>query len=108
MDLLILNSRHIKDSLFSDDHLSVLDLSAEDIDRRCSEELGHKQVGRAVVDILRLSDLLDDSELHDDDHVGDAHCLFLVMGDEHCGDVRLLLDPLDLLSGLEPESCIKV
>ena len=48
-------------------------------------------VGRALVELARGADLLDAALVQDDDAVGDVHRLLLVVGDQHGGDVDLVV-----------------
>ena len=107
-DVLVGNICSITDRIIADVNLAALDLAFKYIDRRCAQELRDEQVDRVVIDILRLADLLDITVLHDDDHVGDAHGLFLVMCDEDRGDAGLLLDTADLLTSLQTEAGVEV
>ena len=61
-----------------------------------------------VIHLLRLADLLHQSILHDHNHIGNAHRLVLVMGDENRGNLGLFLDTADFLPGLEAKSGIQV
>ncbi len=65
--------------------------TAERRDR--TEEAHHEVVGRVVVQLVGSTDLLDRAVVDDDDLVGDLHRLFLVVGDEHGGDVHLVVQP---------------
>ena len=83
-------------------------LTGKYIDGRCAEELCNEQVHGIIVYVLGFADLLYDTVLHHDDHIGDAHGFVLIVGNEDGGDLRLLLDPADLFSGLETESGIQI
>jgi hypothetical protein len=56
-----------------------------DVHRRCADELGHEAAGGVAVKLHRRADLLDPALGHDDDPVGEAHRLHLVVGDEDEG-----------------------
>ena len=72
--------------------------AGERVHGRCADELGHEQVGRPVVDLLRRADLLQAPGRHDRDAVGHRHGLDLVVGD--VDDRRL--DPPVQVDELEP------
>ena len=46
-----------------------------------------------VVDLVGRADLLDPAVVHHHDAVGDLERLVLVVGDEHAGDVHLVVQP---------------
>ena len=75
--------------------------------------------GGLVYDLLRaarlidrhdswLTHLLDDAQLHHDYHVGDAHCLLLVVGHENGGYLCFALNTAYLLARLKAKPCVKV
>ena len=51
------------------------------------EEIENERGRRTVVDYIRRSVLYDFPPVHPHDPVSHFQCLFLVMGDEHTGDV---------------------
>ena len=63
---------------------------------RLADEIGDEAAARIVVDILRPADLQDMAVAHDRDAVRHRERLLLVMGDQHEGDARLLLEALQL------------
>ena len=88
--------------------LTVAHLTVKHVDGRRAKEFGNEQIGRVVVHLLRLADLLDHSVLHDHDAVRDAHGLVLVVGHEHGCNAGLPLNSLDLLTGLQAQAGVKV
>jgi hypothetical protein len=58
----------------------------------CSSSRKHEGRVRLVVDLVGRADLLDLSLAHHHDAVGELERLFLVVGDEHGGMPRLLVD----------------
>ena len=86
--------------------IPILHAAFEHVDGRRPQKLRHEQVHRAVIDLLRLSDLPHNALLHDDDHVRNAHRLFLIVRDKDGGDTGFLLDPPDFLACLQTESGI--
>ena len=56
-----------------------------------AEEAHHEVVRRLVVELVGRADLLDLAVGHHHDRVGDLHRLLLVVGDEHRGDVDLVV-----------------
>ena len=92
----------------ADEAHASADFALEYVDGRRAEELRHDKIGRIIVDVLRLADLLHDAELHDDDHIGDAHGFLLVVRHEDGRDAGLLLDAADLLTCLKTEARVQV
>ena len=107
-DLLILYACNIQNSLIVYIELAVSNLALKYVDGRCTQELGYEQVYRAVIYVLRSANLLNYAQLHNYNHVGDGHCLFLVVGYENGGNLGFSLNSSDFFSGLQTESCIKV
>ena len=68
----------------------------KEVHRRRADEAGDEQVGRAVVELERRADLLDDAVVHDDDPVGHGHGFDLVVGDVDGGGLQPLVQLLDL------------
>ena len=66
-----------------------------------TEKFGDEQVCRAVVNVLGFADLLNDTEFHNDDHIGDAHCFFLVVRNENGCDIGFSLDTSDFFTSLK-------
>lgn len=56
------------------------------------DKIGHKCVFRFVVNIFGGTDLLDHALIHDHHGIRHGQRFFLVMGDKHKGNARLLLD----------------
>ena len=54
----------IKQTVAADVQTALFDAAAEYVNRRCAQEPGYKQVRRIIVNILRLSDLLNDTSFH--------------------------------------------
>ena len=73
--------------------------AGEYVDGGIAQEFCHKEVHRIVVNLLRSADLVNDTLFHDDDPVGDAHGLFLIMGHEDRGDAGFPLDASRLERG---------
>jgi hypothetical protein len=67
-----------------------------DVHDRAADELRHEQVGRMRVDVGGRAHLLQHAFVHDDDAVGEAHRLDLVVGDVDRGRALLEMQPLDL------------
>ena len=67
-----------------------------DIHHRAADELRDEQVLRMGVDLGRAADLLQHALMHDDDAVGEAHRLDLVVGDVDRRRALLQVQPLDL------------
>lgn len=64
----------------------LVDHPVEQVDR--TDELGDEAVGRLLVDLVRLADLLDPAGIHHRDAGGHGHRFFLVVGDHHAGHAR--------------------
>src|SRR5690606_32287840 len=58
-----------------------------------AQELIDEGRGGMVVDLFRAADLLNVATVHDHHSVGDLKGLFLIVGDEHTGDVDLVVQP---------------
>jgi hypothetical protein len=85
---------------------------------RAGDDLAREQVGgaheavdeeraRPVVDLDRARELLHPPAVHHRDAVGQAHRLFLVVGDQDRGDAELPLQPLDLDLHVEPQVLVE-
>ncbi len=61
-----------------------------------------------VVYLLRLSDLLQHTILHDNNQVRDTHRLLLIVRYKNSGNLRLSLDSANLFPGLQTKARIKV
>ncbi|KAG1386625.1 hypothetical protein G6F60_014416 [Rhizopus arrhizus] len=72
----------------------LVDHPVEQVDR--PDELGHEAVGRLLIDLVRLADLLDPAGIHHRDAGGHGHRFFLIVGDEDEGDAQLALQVLKL------------
>ncbi|KAG1089395.1 hypothetical protein G6F40_013318 [Rhizopus arrhizus] len=64
----------------------LVDHPVEQVDR--PDELGHEAVGRLLIDLVRLADLLDPAGIHHRDAGGHGHRFFLVVSDHHAGHAR--------------------
>src|SRR5690606_29016740 len=67
-----------------------------------------EEVRRAVIEVERLADLLDDAVAHHDDLVGHSHGLDLVVRDVDGGRLEALVDLLDLRAHLDAELGVEV
>ena len=79
------------------------DLAAEEVHRRRTEEIGDEVVDRIGIDFHRRSDLHDFARAHDDDAVGERHCLLLVVGHEDEGALERLVQPVAFGAQLAPQ-----
>ena len=77
-------------------HAEVLAHNAVD-NVALADKIGHESILRFIINIERRADLLDLALGHDDDRVGHAQGLLLVVRDEHERDAGGLLDVLELL-----------
>src|SRR5690606_22073154 len=68
----------------------LVDHALDQVDR--ADEAGDEAVGRLLVDVVGLADLLDPALVHHRDAGGHRHRLFLVVGDHHAGHAQLLDD----------------
>ena len=55
-----------------------------------ANECRNKDIGRALINVLRRTDMLDHAATHDRDAVGDSHSLFLIVGHIDSGDAALV------------------
>ena len=79
-----------------------------DVHRRGADEAGDEDVGRAIVQLGRSADLLQDAELDDGDAVAHRQSLGLIVGHVQGGDAELTLQGSDLRTGLHTELGIQV
>ena len=82
--------------------------AGNEIHRRRAHEAGDEHVGRAVVDHLRLVELLDRALVHDGDARGERHRLDLVVGDVDRGLADPLVQLLDLGAHLDAELGVEI
>ena len=87
---------HARERVARERHAEVLPHNAVD-DVALTDEVGNEGVFRLIIDIDRRADLLDPALGHDDDRVGHAQCLLLIVRDEYERDAGGLLDVLELL-----------
>ena len=87
---------------------SAFDSAIENVYRGSAEEFRNEEVFRIVINLLRSAYLLNDTALHNDYHIGNAHRLFLVVRDEHRRYLCFSLNSSYLLSRLETETGVKV
>ena len=108
-DILVLKGlRRFQDGLFSQEQESIFDRSAENIDRRGSEEFGDEKTIGVPVDFLRLANLTFLAILHHADAVADRHCFFLIVGDEDRRDFGGLLNSPNLFARLDAKAGIEI
>ena len=100
INLAVGSARNAENLCAADIKLLSLYLTLKYVDGRSTEELSNEEIDGVIVNNLRLANLLNNAELHNDDNVGDGHCLFLVVGYEDGGDTGFLLNSSDLLTGL--------
>ena len=79
-----------------------------DVHRRGADEAGHEDVRRAIVQLGRSTDLLQDAELDDGDAVAHRQSLGLIVGHVQGGDTQLTLQGSDLSTGLHTELGVEV
>ena len=84
------------------------DLGRDEVHRRRAHEAGDEEVGRAVVDRLRLVELLQLALVHDRDARGERHRLDLVVGDVDRGLADAVVQLLDLGAHLDAELGVEV
>ena len=80
----------------------------EQVHRRAADEAGGEQGRRPLVEFGGRAVLLDAAGAHQDDAVGHAHGLGLVMGHIDHGDAEPLLQAADLAAQLLPELGIEI
>lgn len=81
-------------------------LAGDEIDK--TDEVGNHLVGRAGVNIVGSTNLLNNTHAHDNDTVTHGHCFALVVGYIDNGDTKLLLNSADFKAHTLTELCIKV
>ena len=79
-----------------------------EIHRRRADEAGDEPVGRLVVELERLADLLHPAVAHDDDAVAQRHRLDLVVGDVDRGGAEPLVQLLELDAHLHAQFGVEV
>ena len=87
---------------------SLDDLGRNEVHRRRAHEAGHEDVGRAVVDRLRLVELLHAAAVHDGDARGQRHGLDLVVRDIDGGLADPLVQLLDLGAHVDAQLGVEV
>ena len=83
-------------------------LGRDEVHRRRAHEAGDEEVGRPVVDRLRLVELLQLALVHDRDARGERHRLDLVVGDVDRGLADPVVQLLDLGAHLDAELGVEV
>ena len=83
-------------------------LGRNEIHRRRAHEAGDEHVGRALVDLARLGELLHAALMHDGDARGERHRLDLVVGDVDRGLAEPLVQLLDLGAHLDAQLGVEV
>jgi hypothetical protein len=78
------------------------------VHRRRADELRDEQVVRAVVELERRADLLDDAVVHHDDAVGHRHRLDLVVRDVDGRRLEALVQRLDLAAHRDAQLRVQV
>ena len=78
------------------------------VHRRGADEAGDEDVGRAIVQLGRGADLLQDTELDDGDAIAHRQGLGLIVGHVQGGDTQLALQGSDLGTGLDTELGVEV
>ena len=73
-----------------------------------ADEVGHKEIVRAVVYLERRIVLLQYSVVYEAYPGGEGHCLHLVMGDVYEGTARLKVQALQFIAHLQTQLCIQV
>ena len=72
---------------------TAVNLGGEEIHARRTEEAGDEAIGRAIVELERGADLLDDAVVEHDDAARHGHGLGLVVGDVDHGGLELGVEP---------------
>ena len=75
----------------ADPHPAPVHAAVEQV--HAAEEVVDERAGRLVVDRLGRADLLDAPAVHHHDAIGHLERLVLVVGDEHAGDLELVVQP---------------
>src|SRR5439155_4134323 len=83
--------------------LAVGDVPREEVHRRRADESGHEHVTWLAVQLLWLSDLLEDTVSHHRETIAQSHRLDLVVGDVHRRRMEAALNPQDLGPHLESQ-----
>ncbi len=68
-----------------------------------AEEVVNERRERVMVDIVRAADLLDAAFVHHRDAIGDFERFLLIVGDEHAGDVNLVMQLAQPTAQFEPD-----
>jgi len=80
----------------------------QQVHRGAADEPGHKQVGKAVIDLARGADLFHPACVQHYDPVGQGHRLDLVMGDKDHLGLQFLMQPRDLATHLDPQRGVQI
>ncbi|MNT10347.1 hypothetical protein D3C72_1451730 [compost metagenome] len=73
-----------------------------------AQEVGHEQIGGALVQGIGRAHLLHDAVMHDGHAVGNRQGFFLVVRDEHGGQPQALLQGTDFLAHFQPQLGVQV
>src|SRR5207253_4910380 len=90
------------------DEASVVDATFQKIHRRTADETGDEAVGWLSIQIQRRVDLLNPSEVENDDAVAEGHRLDLVVGHVNHGCVETVMQPRNLGARLQAELRIEI
>ena len=82
--------------------------AVQQVHPRLADEIGDKQVGRGIVDLVGRADLLADTGVHHCDPIGQGERFMLVVGHQHRGIAGLALQVLQLTPGLLALRCVKM
>ncbi|EAR50929.1 hypothetical protein OG2516_13691 [Oceanicola granulosus HTCC2516] len=82
--------------------------AGDEVHGRRADEAGDEAVRRAVVEVHRAADLLDQAAVHHHDPVGERHRLHLVVGDVDRRGAEPLVQPGDLEAHLHPQRRVEV
>src|SRR4029077_11063788 len=84
------------------------DLHRREIHRGRTYEARNEAVGRRIVELERLPDLLNDTIPHDDDTIAESHRFDLIVGHVDGGGAEAIVDLLDLHPHLDAQLGVEV
>ena len=107
-NLAVINTGSVKNCTLAYEELATLNLALKYVDGGSTTELSNEEVNGIILNLLGLTNLLNNAKLHNYDHIRNGHCLFLVVCYEYGGNLGFSLNSSDLFTSLKTKTCVKV